>query len=183
MGSGYNIQEIISRLPETRQTLLISATLPKMLTEFISVGLSNPFPAFLDLELPENLALSFITCRHEEKMAVLFCLLRYVIKPDALTVVFVASNHHVEYMRMLLDKANIPNAIVHGHLDASARKINMDKFKFKKARVLVTTDLSARGIDVPLLDYVINFHFPSSKKLFVHRAGEINKFCFLYEIL
>lgn len=56
-------------------------------------------------------------------------------------------------------------------MDATARKINTAKFTHKKVSVLVVTDIAARGIDIPNLDYVINFHFPGSPKLFVHRVG------------
>ena len=56
-------------------------------------------------------------------------------------------------------------------MDPSARKINTAKFQFKKVSVLVVTDVAARGIDIPSLDYVINVHFPGKPKLFVHRVG------------
>lgn len=56
-------------------------------------------------------------------------------------------------------------------MDPSARKINSAKFQMKKVSVLVVTDVAARGIDIPTLDYVINVHFPGTPKLFVHRVG------------
>lgn len=56
-------------------------------------------------------------------------------------------------------------------MDAAARKINTAKFQYKKASVLVVTDVAARGIDIPSLDYVVNVHFPGKPKLFVHRVG------------
>lgn len=58
-------------------------------------------------------------------------------------------------------------------MDPSARKINSAKFQFKKVSVLIVTDVAARGIDIPSLDYVINVHFPGKPKLFVHRVGEL----------
>lgn len=63
-------------------------------------------------------------------------------------------------------------------MDASARKINTAKFQLKKVSVLIVTDVAARGIDIPSLDYVINVHFPGKPKLFVHRVGECNIFLF-----
>lgn len=57
-------------------------------------------------------------------------------------------------------------------MDPSARKINSAKFQFKKVSVLIVTDVAARGIDIPSLDYVINVHFPGKPKLFVHRVGK-----------
>lgn len=56
-------------------------------------------------------------------------------------------------------------------MDPSARKINSAKFQLKKVSVLVVTDVAARGIDIPTLDYVVNVHFPGRPKLFVHRVG------------
>lgn len=103
MGFGEQINEIANRLPSFRQTLLFSATLPKVLVEFAKAGLSNPVLLRLDVEskLPEELKLSFITCRPEEKLAVLMCLLKRIIKPNCQTVVFAATMHHVEYIHMV----------------------------------------------------------------------------------
>ncbi|XP_015119993.1 ATP-dependent RNA helicase DDX54 isoform X2 [Diachasma alloeum] len=173
MGWGEQIHEITNRLPENRQTLLFSATLPKVLVEFSKAGLSDPTLIRLDVEskLPDELTLSFITCRKEEKLAVLLCLLKYVIAKDSQTVVFAATMHHVEYIHMILDQAGITNTFIYSNLDASARKINAAKFQSGKARVLVVTDVAARGLDIPHLDNVINFHFPVKSKLFVHRVG------------
>lgn len=58
-------------------------------------------------------------------------------------------------------------------MDPSARKINTAKFQFKRVSVLVVTDVAARGIDIPSLDYVVNVHFPGKPKLFVHRVGNV----------
>lgn len=104
MGWGEQIHEIANRLPETRQTLLFSATLPKVLVEFAKAGLSDPVLIRLDVEskLPDELTLSFITCRPEEKLAVLLSLLRYVIGEKSQTVVFAATMHHVEYIHMVI---------------------------------------------------------------------------------
>ena len=67
------------------------------------------------------------------------------------------------------------NTFIYSQLDPAARKINAAKFKVGavKTRVLIVTDLAARGIDVPLLDNVINYHFPAKSKLFVHRVGRV----------
>lgn len=173
MGFGEQIHEIANRLPQNRQTLLFSATLPKVLVEFAKAGLGDPVLLRLDVEskLPEELTLSFVTCRPEEKLAVLLCLLKNVIKPDSQTVIFAATMHHVDYIHQILNKANISNTFIYSNLDPSARKINAAKFQTGKVKVLVVTDVAARGIDIPHLDYVINFHFPDKSKVFVHRVG------------
>lgn len=71
----------------------------------------------------------------------------------------------------ILTEANISNTLIYSTMDASARKINTAKFQIKKVSVLVVTDVAARGIDIPSLDYVVNVHFPGKPKLFVHRVG------------
>ncbi|XP_076754724.1 ATP-dependent RNA helicase DDX54 [Xylocopa sonorina] len=173
MGFGEQINEITNRLPESKQTLLFSATLPKLLVDFAKAGLSDPVLLRLDVEskIPEQLTLSFIVCRPEEKLAVLLCLLKNVIKNDSQTVIFAATMHHVEYIHQVLEKAGISNTFIYSNLDPSARKINAAKFQAGKTRVLVVTDVAARGLDIPHLDNVINFNFPAKSKLFVHRVG------------
>jgi len=103
MGFGEQIQEIVNRLPESRQTLLFSATLPKILVDFAKAGLCDPVLLRLDVEskLPEGLTLSFITCRPEEKLAVLLSLLKRIIKPESQTIIFVETMHHVEYIHQV----------------------------------------------------------------------------------
>ncbi|XP_012064452.1 PREDICTED: ATP-dependent RNA helicase DDX54 [Atta cephalotes] len=173
MGFGEQIEEIVNRLPESRQTLLFSATLPKILVDFAKAGLNDPVLLRLDVEskLPEGLTLSFITCRPEEKLAVLLSLLKRIIKPESQTIIFAETMHHVEYIHQILDKTGISNTFIYSNLDPSARKINAAKFQIGKVRVLIVTDVAARGIDIPHLDCVINFNFPAKSKLFVHRVG------------
>lgn len=172
MGFGDQIKELLDRLPEARQTLLFSATLPKMLVDFAKAGLSNPALVRLDVDLkiPDALELAFVYVRPEEKPAALICTLQALPK-DSQTLVFAATKHHVEYLHMLLDKAGISNTFIYSDLDSAARKINTAKFRLKKCSVLIVTDLAARGVDIPNLNYVINYHFPAKAKLFVHRVG------------
>ena len=72
----------------------------------------------------------------------------------------------------MLSYAGIDSTYIYSYLDTAARKINVAKFQHKKVKVLIVTDLAARGIDIPLLDNVINVNFPAKSKLFVHRVGQ-----------
>ncbi|XP_026988774.1 ATP-dependent RNA helicase DDX54 [Tachysurus fulvidraco] len=175
MGFTDQLQEIIRRLPETRQTLLFSATLPKLLVEFARAGLTDPVLIRLDVDskLSEQLKLSFFHLRLDDKPALLLYLLRNVVKPQEQTVVFVATKHHVEYLNQLLTSQGIECAYIYSALDQTARKINIGRFVHRKAMVLLVTDVAARGIDIPLLDNVINYNFPSKAKLFLHRVGRV----------
>ena len=72
----------------------------------------------------------------------------------------------------VLQHAGISSTYIYSSLDQAARKINVAKFQHKKVKVMIVTDLAARGIDIPLLDNVINYNFPAKSKLFVHRVGK-----------
>ncbi|CAG0898499.1 unnamed protein product, partial [Darwinula stevensoni] len=210
MGFQEQLHEILRRLPENRQTLLFSATLPKLLVDFAKAGLSDPVLIRLDVEskLSEQLKLAFFSVRAEDKLALLLHLLRNVIPTDQLTVIFMATKHYVDYLNLqghspakiikelklprstvykaiarykelgttqdlVLEKAGVPRTYLYSSLDPTARKINAAKFSSRKVNLLIVTDIAARGIDIPLLDNVINFDFPSKPKLFVHRVGEL----------
>ncbi|XP_075069848.1 ATP-dependent RNA helicase DDX54 [Mixophyes fleayi] len=175
MGFAEQLQEILARLPETRQTLLFSATLPKMLLEFARAGLTEPVLVRLDVDskLSDQLKLSFFHVRAEDKPAVLMHLLRCIVKPLEQTVIFVATKHHAEYLKVLLDMQGIPCSHIYSALDQTARKINLGLFLHGKVRALLVTDVAARGIDIPMLDNVINYSFPPKAKLFLHRVGRV----------
>lgn len=175
LGFQEQLREVIHRLPDTRQTLLFSATLPKQLVDFAKAGLNDPILIRLDVDnkLSDNLKLAFVGCRTEEKIAVLLHLLKCIVKPGELTVIFVATKHHIEYLLMVLENAGISCTYIYSSLDQYARKANVLKFQRKEVTAMLVTDIAARGIDIPLLDNVINFHFPAKSKLFVHRVGRV----------
>merc|ERR1719433_1216082 len=137
MGFGEQLREIIGRLPETRQTVLFSATLPKLLVEFAKAGLTEPTLIRLDVEtkIPETLKLGFFLTRMETKPALLLHTLTHVIPENQQVVIFVATRHHVEYLHALLDKAGIDNTYIYSQLDPAARKINPAKSKLFVHRV------------------------------------------------
>ncbi|NXK24264.1 DDX54 helicase, partial [Arenaria interpres] len=191
MGFAEQLQEIIARLPDCHQTVLFSATLPKLLVEFARAGLTEPMLIRLDVEskLSEQLKLAFFHVRGDDKPAVLLHLLRSVVKPQDQTVVFVATKHHTEYLKeasgiwewdlislphlQLLTAQGIRCTHIYSSLDQTARKINIAKFSQGKCPVLLVTDVAARGLDIPMLDNVINYSFPAKGKLFLHRVGRV----------
>ncbi|CAG9822479.1 unnamed protein product [Phaedon cochleariae] len=173
MGLGEQLTEIVRRLPDTRQSVLFSATLPKVLVDFAKAGLTDPVLIRLDVEtkLPTELQCWYLAVRPEEKLAALLVLLKSHIEPKQQTIIFAATKHHVEYLHMVLDTVGISNTYIYSNLDPSARKIHAAKFSLGKVKVLIVTDVAARGIDIPQLDNVINYNFPAKPKLFVHRVG------------
>lgn len=192
MGFAEQLEELLRRLPSTRQTLLFSATLPKTLVEFARAGLeANPRLIRLDADskISPELRMVFLSVKPAEKEAALLLLLRHVIgvptgthdaqskKKGAIdlrpyqTVIFCATKHHVEYLLLLLSTAGYSCAHIYSSLDQAARSSQMGLFRSGRASLLIVTDLAARGIDLPVLEHVINYDFAPQPRLFVHRVG------------
>ena len=199
MGFADQLEELLRRLPTTRQTLLFSATLPKSLVEFARAGLeANPKLIRLDTDskISPDLRMAFFSVKPAEKDAALLQLLRHIIQvptgapePDEpagkkrkrmnpvdqlrpyQTVIFCATKHHVEYLLLMLTTMGYACSHIYSSLDQAARSIEMNKFRAGRTSLLVVTDLAARGIDLPVLEHVINYDFPPQARLFVHRVG------------
>uniref|UniRef100_A0A8R1TPA5 RNA helicase n=1 Tax=Onchocerca volvulus TaxID=6282 RepID=A0A8R1TPA5_ONCVO len=175
MGFSEQLHEVLKRLPENRQTLLFSATLPKSIIAFSKAGLSDPALVRLDLDekISDKLSMLFFYCRTDDKLAAFLHLAREVVAANEQTVVFCATMKHVEYLAAVAEKAGIDCVVLYSQLDAVARNINIQKFRKKECSLLIVTDIAARGVDIPLLDVAINYHFPPKPKLFVHRVGRV----------
>ncbi|KAJ1850372.1 ATP-dependent RNA helicase dbp10, partial [Coemansia sp. RSA 486] len=89
------------------------------------------------------------------------------------TIVFVSTKHHVEYLNALLTEAGFAVSHIYGSLDQTMRKIQIARFSAGKTQILIVTDVAARGIDIPMLENVINYDFVDSSKVFVHRVGRV----------
>ncbi len=173
MGFAEQIHEIMRTIPERRQNLLFSATMPPVLVQFARAGLMDPVLIRLDTDtkISDSLSLAFFTMRNEDKPACLLFLLRRIIPAGDMTAIFVPTRHHVIFLQQLLAEAGISSSVVYGALDQQARQENLYTFRHGKTKLLLVTDVAARGIDIPLLNNVINYSFPSLPKLFVHRVG------------
>ncbi|KAM7535112.1 hypothetical protein Aperf_G00000102245 [Anoplocephala perfoliata] len=175
LGFADQLRETLYRLSSKRQTLIFSATLPGALLEFAQAGLTEPVLIRLDVDkkLSENLKMAFVTCLPFEKEALLIHLFKTIIPEYEKVVIFFATKHHVDYMELLFKDFGIDCTVVHSGLDPVARNIAVQNFRSGQVRCMLVTDLAARGIDIPILDNVINFHFPAQPKLFVHRVGRV----------
>ena len=173
MGFAEQLNEIVRECPQDRQTLLFSATMPKMLIQFSRAGLRDPQLIRLDTDtkMSDELRMGFFCVRSNEKVAALLYLVRRIIPADQLSIVFAATRHHSEFLHLMFNKVGVSSTVVYGAMDQDARNANLRAFRNGEVSYLIVTDVAARGIDVPLLNNVINFHFPSSPKLFVHRCG------------
>uniref|UniRef100_H2ZC89 Uncharacterized protein n=1 Tax=Ciona savignyi TaxID=51511 RepID=H2ZC89_CIOSA len=177
LGFQEHLREILRRLPEDRQTLLFSATLPKQLVEFAKAGLNDPTLVRLDLDSKLSDQLKVFSARffyYSISVCELFqhCITHYNSVSVSQSVVFVPTKHHVEYVKDVLQLLGMSCSYVYSSLDQTARKINIAKFRNKKTMVLIVTDVAARGLDIPMLDNVVNYSFPAKSKLFVHRVGK-----------
>ncbi|KAF7233804.1 hypothetical protein EG68_08482 [Paragonimus skrjabini miyazakii] len=175
LGFAEQLSETLHRLPHDRQTLIFSATLPNNLIEFARSGLTDPVLIRLDVDkkLSQNLKLAHISCLSDDKTAVLVYLLKHVIPRKQQVVVFFATKHHVEFFQTFLTEVGQSCTSIHSGLDSLARNTAIKQFKAGSIRVLLVTDVAARGVDIPLLDNVINYHFPPLPKLFLHRVGRV----------
>lgn len=181
MGFEVQLHEILHRLPSNRQNLLFSATLPSAVAEFAKAGLTNPLLHRLDAEqkISEDLQLCFFQAKADTKDAALLAVLESVLaipvnhaeKSTNQAIIFVSTKHHVEYLQPLLLAAGYRVNHIYGSLDQVARQQQLNGFRNGYADLLVVTDVAARGIDIPIMDNVINFDFPAGVKNFVHRVG------------
>lgn len=106
MGFGEQLNETLCRLPDSRQMVMFSATLPKLLVDFAKAGLSDPVLIRLDVDskLPEGLTLKYVHVRPDERYSALISLLKYVIPGNAQTVVFAGTQHHVELIAYVSER-------------------------------------------------------------------------------
>jgi len=173
LGFAEQLHKVITACPPSRQALLFSATMPSQLVAFTRVGLRDPEFVRLDVEitLSEQLSLWKVLVTKEQKISALLYVLGQVAKPKTSTIVFFATRHHIEFFNLLLKEFGIACAVVYGNMEQEQRSREIQSFRKHKVPVMLVTDVAARGIDIPLLDCVVNYDFPASSKLFVHRAG------------
>jgi ATP-dependent RNA helicase DDX54/DBP10 len=144
-----------------------------MIVQFSRAGLKDPQLIRLDtdIKMSDELRLGFFLVRSNEKIAALLYFIRNIIPRDQQTILFTATRHHSELLHAIFNKIDVSSAMIYGNMDQDLRTSNLKSFRQGQVNYLIVTDVAARGIDVPLLNNVINFHFPPSPKLFVHRCG------------
>jgi ATP-dependent RNA helicase DDX54/DBP10 len=173
MGFAEQLNEIVKACPEERQTLLFSATMPKQIIQFSRAGLKDPQLLRLDQDsqLSAELRLANFLLRSNEKMAALLYLVRIIIPDKQSTIIFTATRHHSELIHHIFNRLQLKSTMIYGAMDQDARTMNLRSFRNNEVNFLIVTDVAARGIDIPMLHNVINYHYPPNPKLFVHRCG------------
>ena len=171
MGFWPDIQRILASLPEQRQTQLFSATLPAELDDIATHLLSNPrrIEAHASNSLVTEMEERCYLVNKGSKAQALMALLRQHTWSQVL--VFINARDSADALAKKLNKAGIQAAALHGDKDQQVRKQTLAEFKDGRVRVLVATDLLARGIDVAALPVVVNLDLPTSAPVYVHRVG------------
>lgn len=175
MGFAIDVKKIIAQLPEVRQTLLFSATMPPEISKLADNILKDPVkvavtPVSSTVDTIEQ-AVYFV--RKEDKKSLLIHLLRD--KSIVSALVFSRTKHGADKITRDLEKARINAQAIHGNKSQNARQLALNNFKTRKTRVLVATDIAARGIDVEELSHVINYDIPNIPETYVHRIGRTGR--------
>lgn len=175
MGFIHDVKKIIAQLPEKKQTLFFSATMPPEIAKLADTILVNPVKIAVD---PVSSAVDLIEqevffVAKEDKRALLVELLKAESIVSAL--VFTRTKYGADKVARYLTKAGIGAAAIHGDKSQTARQRALSSFKARETRVLVATDIAARGIDVEELSHVINFDLPNVPETYVHRIGRTGR--------
>jgi ATP-dependent RNA helicase RhlE len=171
MGFIHDIKKILKRLPSKRQTLLFSATMPSNVSKLASSLLRNPKRVEVT---PQSSTIDKI----DQKVYLVDnsnkpLLLKSVLKNKTIkkALVFSRTKHGANRIAKHLEQSSISSAAIHGNKSQTQRERALLNFKTGKVRVLVATDIAARGIDVSDIDHIINYNLPSDPSSYVHRIG------------
>ena len=171
MGFIHDVKKVIARLPAKRQNLMFSATMPGEIEKLAASFLYRP--AFVKVDpvssTVDRIDQKLYFVAKGDKRALLAWLLRDQSIPNAL--VFSRTKHGADRIARDLNRAGIPAAAIHGNKSQNARVAALEGFKSGATRVLVATDIAARGIDINELSHVINFDLPEVPETYVHRIG------------
>lgn len=175
MGFLRDIKRVLALLPSKRQNLLFSATFSKEIKKLAGEFLHNPV---LVEATPENTTVEKIdqTVYRVDKNQKTDLIIKLISEGDWQQVlVFTRTKHGANRLSEKLEKAKITSAAIHGNKSQGARTRALSGFKEGKIRVLVATDIAARGLDIPLLPHVINFELPNISEDYVHRIGRTGR--------
>lgn len=171
MGFIHDVKRVIAKLPPVRQTLLFSATMPSDIASLAGTLLNDPVRVEVTPESTtvEKIDQKLLMVDRSNKAPLLNTLLRDQSIKSAL--VFTRTKHGANRVVQNLEGAKISAAAIHGNKSQNAREKALGDFRAQKIRVLVATDIAARGIDVSHVTHVINYDLPDDPKSYVHRIG------------
>jgi ATP-dependent RNA helicase RhlE len=175
MGFIHDVKKVIKLIPTKRQTLFFSATMPKEIKTLASTILTNPkqvvvTPVSSTAETIDQKLYHLLTAQKKD-------LLLHLLNESKTgsVLVFTRTKHGADKVVKILIKANVKAAAIHGNKSQNARQNALNNFKNKELRVLVATDIAARGIDIDELALVINYDIPNIPETYVHRIGRTGR--------
>ncbi|EKY27337.1 DEAD/DEAH box helicase [Clostridium celatum] len=175
MGMIHDVKKIISKLPKERQNLLFSATMPKEVTKLVNSILKNPVkvevqPVSSTAEIISQ-GVYFVPKKNKKSLLI------HLLKDESIksVIVFSRTKHGANKIAKDLEKAGIQSAAIHGNKSQNQRQLALNNFKEGNIRVLVATDIAARGIDIDELSHVINYDLPDVAETYVHRIGRTGR--------
>jgi ATP-dependent RNA helicase RhlE len=171
MGFLPDIRRVLRQLPAKRQTLFFSATMPREIATLAKEMLKDPVTINLERKSAPAVGITqaVYPVGRELKSALLAELVKRDIIADA--IVFTRTKHRANRLADFLERHGISTAKIHGNRSQSQRTAALQGFKAGKSRILVATDIVARGIDVEELGHVINFDVPQDPDAYIHRVG------------
>lgn len=171
MGFIRDIKKIIATLPASRQTVLFSATMPQSVQALVNSLLKNPVRVEVarTATTAEKVTQHVLMVPKNRKRD----LLMHLLKDPALNrvLIFTRTKHGANKVAKYLDQTGISSGAIHGNKSQNARQKALNEFRSGATRVLVATDVAARGIDVDGVTHVINFELPNEPESYVHRIG------------
>jgi ATP-dependent RNA helicase RhlE len=171
MGFIHDVKKIVAKLPRKRQTLFFSATMPKSVSTLAGDLLNKPVNVSVTAQATtvDRIDQSVIFAPQNHKQLQLV----HLLSDDAVTsaIVFTRTKHRANRVSLALTKAGISSEAIHGNKSQGARQRALGAFKAGEIKVLVATDIAARGIDVDAVSHVINFELPNVSEDYVHRIG------------
>ena len=175
MGFIHDIRRILPLLPERRQTLFFSATMPESIAALAAKILRNP--VLVTVTPPASVVKTIAQTVHfaekAEKSQLLIDLLSASDVQQVL--VFSRTKHGADKLAKILNRAGIRSCAIHGNKSQNARVKAMNDFKSGECRVMIATDIAARGIDIDQLPLVINYELPEVAETYVHRIGRTGR--------
>jgi ATP-dependent RNA helicase RhlE len=174
MGFLPDIRRIMGTLPKTRQTLMFSATMPAEIRSLASDFLQQPVTVEIGLQRPvETVSHALYPVESAQKTDLLLALLHQTGNGQVL--VFTRTKHRAKKVAEQLLKAGVAATSLQGNLSQNRRQESMDSFRTGQARVMVATDIAARGIDVSQISHVINYDLPDTADAYTHRTGRTGR--------
>ena len=175
MGFVHDVKRVIAKLPQKRQSLFFSATMPSEITKLADTILTNPSKVEVTpvSSTAETIQQEVYFVEKQDKKSLLIHLLQDNAIETAL--VFTRTKHGADKVAKDMLKAGITAEAIHGNKSQNARQRALSNFKSRTTRVLVATDIAARGIDVEELTHVVNFELPNVPETYVHRIGRTGR--------